>query len=135
MIRLLVIDDSATIRALVEQIADADPDCQVVGVAPDVPTARVLIRDRRPNLITLDLNMPGMGGLEFLSELSAAPHAPVIVLSSSATLGSDVVAEALRLGAVACFDKAKIVTEAGRLRKLLRTAIDRHQRKLTGKLS
>lgn len=135
LIRLLVIDDSATIRALVEQIADADPDCQVVGVAPDVPAARLLIIDRRPNLITLDLNMPGMGGLEFLNELSAAPHAPVIVLSSSATLGSHVVAEALKLGAVACFDKARIVTEAHRFRKLLRTAVDRHQRKMIGELS
>jgi chemotaxis response regulator CheB len=134
-IRLLVIDDSATIRALVEQIADADPDCQVVGVAADVSAARLLIADRRPNLITLDLNMPGMGGLEFLSELSATPHAPVIVLSSSATLGSHIVTEALELGAVACFDKARIVTEAGRFRKLLRTAVDRHQRKLAGKFS
>lgn len=134
-IRLLVIDDSATIRALIEQIADADPDCQVVGVAADVPAARNLIDERRPNLITLDLNMPGMGGLEFLSELGAAPHAPVIVLSSSATLGAPVVAEALKLGAVACFDKARIVSEARRFRKLLRTAVDRHQRKLTGEVS
>lgn len=134
-IRLLVVDDSATIRALVEQIADGDPDCVVVGVAADVSAARTFIRDHRPNLITLDLNMPGMSGLEFLGELSSIPHAPVIVLSSATTLGSDAAAAAMKLGAVACFDKGRIVAEASRFRKLMRTAVDRHQRKLIGQFS
>jgi two-component system chemotaxis response regulator CheB len=131
-IRLLVIDDSATIRALVEQIAAGDPNCMVVGLAADVPAARALISEQLPNVITLDLNMPGVGGLEFLAELSASPHAPVVVLSSATTLGSQAASEALKLGAAACFDKAHIVAKADNFRKLLRTAVDRHHRKLAG---
>jgi chemotaxis response regulator CheB len=81
--KVLVIDDSLMIRAMIEQIVSRDPEFHVVGVASDVPEAREVIETKHPNLITLDLMMPGIGGLDFLDELAGHPHAPVVVVSSS----------------------------------------------------
>lgn len=128
--RLLVIDDSATVRAMVEQVVGHDPDCEVVGVASDVPAARALLGRLRPDLITLDLNMPGVNGLEFLDELAGQRHAPVIVLSSSTVDGATVTSDAIARGAEACFDKARVIKEAPRFRQLLRRAVERHRRRV-----
>ncbi|HMI18611.1 MAG TPA: response regulator [Sphingomonas sp.] len=122
---ILIVDDSLTIRGILEQVLGADPDCRVVGVASDVDTARKLIKDEAPNVITLDLAMPGMDGMSFLDELSQHYHAPVVVISSSTTAGDAISKEAMTRGAAACFDKAKMVSEARRLLALLKRQVAR----------
>lgn len=121
-VRLMIVEDSLTIRAIIESICESADDCQVVGLAHDAESARAIMENCLPNVITLDLALPGVNGLELLEELAAVPHAPVIVLSSSATRGSSIIRQAEKLGAVGCFDKAFLVQEAGRLIRLLRKA-------------
>ncbi len=119
-LRVLVIDDSLTIRAMIEQILSGQPGCSVVGIASDVATARLLMASTRPNVVTLDLMMPGIGGLAFLDELGTRAHCPVVVVSSTTKEGSDAATEALARGADACFDKAKIISAAPAFLALLR---------------
>jgi chemotaxis response regulator CheB len=119
-LRVLVIDDSLTIRAMLEQILNGLPNCRVVGIASDVAAARMLMERDRPNLITLDLMMPGIGGLDFLDELASRAHCPIVVVSSTTKDGTPAADEALARGADACFDKAKIVSEAPAFLALLR---------------
>jgi two-component system chemotaxis response regulator CheB len=126
--KVLVIDDSLMIRAMIEQIVSRDPEFHVVGVASDVPEAREVIETKHPNLITLDLMMPGIGGLDFLDELAGHPHAPVVVVSSSTKDGSPATDEALAHGAEACFDKAKVVADAAGFAKLLKKVARRRLR-------
>jgi two-component system chemotaxis response regulator CheB len=128
-LRVLVIDDSLTIRAMVEQVVQKVPGCRVVGAAADVATARAMIDDLAPNVITLDLAMPGMGGLGFLDELRDRPHAPIVVVSSSTADGSDAAEEALARGADACFDKTRLIAEADRFVRLLKLAAKRKLRR------
>ncbi len=109
-IRVLIVDDSVTIRAMLEHIISRDPECQVVGIAADIDDARTLMLTSRPNVITLDLAMPGLGGLHFLRELKEHPHPPIMVLSSSAKDGALEVEEAMASGAAACFDKNKLLS-------------------------
>ena len=129
-IRLLIVDDSVTVRAIVEEIVHADPDSRVVGVASSADLARELLPRLKPNLISLDLNMPGTNGLAFLDELAGRYEAPVIVLSSATAEGSPAREEALSRGAEACFDKGKIVTDACGFRKLLRQVLVRRKKQL-----
>jgi two-component system chemotaxis response regulator CheB len=110
--RVLIIDDSTTIRAMVEELLAIQAHCHEIAMAPDVPTARTLMRTFRPTVITLDLNMPGIDGITLLDELRQYPHAPVVVVSSATKAGSAAVDEAIAHGADACFDKAKIVSES-----------------------
>ena len=124
-LRVLVIDDSLTIRAMVEEIVQHEPGCRVVGTASDVVTARRMLIDLQPNVITLDLAMPGIDGLSFLDELRSRKHAPIVVVSSSTTDGAAATAEALAHGADACFDKAKVVSDARRFLHVLDEAVRR----------
>ncbi|MFA6117819.1 MAG: response regulator [Sphingomonas sp.] len=116
---VLIIDDSLTVRAIIEEMLSADRDWRVVGSASDVDTARALIAELRPSVITLDLAMPGIDGMSFLDELAASPHAPVLVVSSHTRDGSDTAQEAVARGAVACFDKAHLVSHAKDFRRIL----------------
>lgn len=122
---VLVIDDSLTVRAIIEQMLEGDNDLRVIGSASDVASAREMIQRFRPSAITLDLAMPGIDGLSFLDELAASPHAPVLVVSSQTRDGSDAANEAVARGAVACFDKAQLVSRGGDFRKLLKKWIRR----------
>ena len=117
---VLIIDDSLTVRAIIEQMLAGDQELQVVGSASDVATARALILEHMPRVITLDLAMPGMDGLSFLDELGEGAHAPVLVISSLTRHGSDSANEAIARGAVACFDKAHLVSHAKDFRRLLK---------------
>lgn len=110
-LRLLVIDDSLTIRALIEEIVDQEPGCKIVGFACDIPTARQKIIDLAPNLVTLDLALPGQTGLEFLEQSNSQKRPPIVVVSSSIKSGSTMLQEAFSYGADACFDKSKLITE------------------------
>jgi two-component system chemotaxis response regulator CheB len=128
--RVLIIDDSLTIRAILEHIVGSDPECEVVGLASSIESAREVMANARPNVITLDLGLPGMDGMAFLDELKeATKHAPIIVISASTRDKSGTSREALARGAVACFDKASVVTDARRLISLLKRAALRPERK------
>lgn len=98
-IRVLVVDDSALMRKLIPQILETDPAIQVVGTAMDGNFGLKKIEDLKPQVITLDLEMPGMGGLEMMKEIMRRHRIPVIVVSSHTTQGASITLKALALGA------------------------------------
>ncbi len=99
-IKVLVVDDSALMRALLTEIVNGGPDLQVVGAAPDALTAREMIKTLNPDVMTLDVEMPKMDGLEFLSRVMRLRPMPVVMISSFTERGSEVTLQALELGAV-----------------------------------
>ena len=98
-IRVLVVDDSALMRKLIPQILEADNSIHVVGTAMDGNFGLKKIEDLKPQVITLDLEMPGMGGLDMLKEIMRRHRIPVIVVSSHTTEGASMTLRALSLGA------------------------------------
>lgn len=98
-IRVLVVDDSALMRKLIPQILETDNSIQVVGTAMDGNFGLKKIEELKPQVITLDLEMPGMGGLDMLKEIMRRHRIPVIVVSSHTTRGASVTLKALSLGA------------------------------------
>jgi two-component system chemotaxis response regulator CheB len=123
-IRVLVVEDSLTIRAILESVLGRHPDIQIIGLASDVEEAKHYLAERQPDVITLDLNLPGTDGMVFLEELAAGPHPPVLVVSSSTLDKSEKSKGTIKAGAFACFDKARLVAEAPRFVKVLRRAAD-----------
>ena len=121
-IRVLVVDDSMTIRAMIASIFEADRDIDLVGLADSAEEAEEILRNDLVDVVTLDINMPGMNGLEFLSNLQSWNDKPVIILSGLSSRGSEERLQALHLGAVACFNKANAIKEAPRLIKLIKDA-------------
>lgn len=99
-IRVLIVDDSAFVRKIASDALAADSEIEVVGTAADPYLARDRIRELKPDVLTLDLEMPRMDGLTFLRLLMDHRPMPVIVLSSLTQRGSDFALEALRIGAV-----------------------------------
>ncbi|HWI87592.1 MAG TPA: response regulator [Sphingomonas sp.] len=128
LVRVLVIDDSLTIRAILESILDRHSDIQIVGLVSDVEEAKLCLKERQPDVITLDLALPGIDGMAYLQELAAGPHAPVVVVSSSTQDKSEKSEAAIKCGAFACFDKARLVLEAPRFVKVLRRAVDQRDK-------
>ncbi|WP_375421870.1 chemotaxis response regulator protein-glutamate methylesterase [uncultured Sphingomonas sp.] len=116
-IRTLIVDDSASIRAALARILSADPEIEVVGEAPEPLTARQMIKDLEPDVITLDVEMPGMDGLSFLERIMRLRPMPVVMCSTLTARGAAVTIEALRLGAVDCIAKP-----SGNAEDLLRDA-------------
>jgi two-component system chemotaxis response regulator CheB len=100
MIRVLVVDDSAVVRQILQAALSADPEIEVVGTAPDPFVARDLIVQRKPDVITLDVEMPRMDGITFLRKLMHYFPLPVIVVSSLTAEGSGLALDALASGAV-----------------------------------
>jgi two-component system chemotaxis response regulator CheB len=100
MPRVLIIDDSAVVRQVLTDELSKHPGIQVIGSAPDPVVARDIIVRERPDVLTLDLEMPRMDGLEFLRRIMANLPMPVIVVSSLTPAGSALALEALELGAV-----------------------------------
>ena len=98
-VRVLVVDDSALMRKLIPQILQADGSIQVVGTAMDGNFGLKKIEEVNPQVVTLDLDMPGMGGLDMLKEIMLRHPVPVIVVSSHSTLGASVTLQALSMGA------------------------------------
>lgn len=107
-IRVVVVDDSALIRGLLREIIDAAPDMACVAVAPDPLVARERIRELNPDVVTLDVEMPKMDGLEFLSRLMRLKPTPVVMVSSLTERGTEIALRALELGAVEIVAKPKI---------------------------
>jgi two-component system chemotaxis response regulator CheB len=99
-IKVLIVDDSALMRALLTEIIAGAPDLEVVGAAPDPIAAREMIKTLNPDVLTLDVAMPRMDGLEFLDRLMRLRPMPVIMISSLTAAGSEVTLKALELGAV-----------------------------------
>lgn len=99
-IKVLVIDDSALMRALLTEIINDAPDLEAVGAAPDPIAAREMIKALNPDVLTLDVEMPRMDGLEFLDRLMRLRPMPVIMISVVTQAGSDAALRALELGAV-----------------------------------
>ncbi|HHQ14254.1 MAG TPA: chemotaxis response regulator protein-glutamate methylesterase [Chromatiales bacterium] len=112
-IRVLVVDDSALMRKLLTDLLQSDPEIEVVGAAKDAYMARDLIKQLNPDVLTLDVEMPKMDGLSFLSNLMRLRPMPVVMVSSLTERGADVTMKALNLGAVDFVSKPKIDLEHG----------------------
>ena len=106
--RVVVVDDSALIRSLLKEIIDRQTDMQCVGVAADPFAAREVIRDTNPDVITLDVEMPRMDGIDFLGKLMRLRPTPVIMVSTLTERGAEVTLRALELGAIDFVAKPKI---------------------------
>jgi two-component system, chemotaxis family, protein-glutamate methylesterase/glutaminase len=98
-VRVLVVDDSALMRKLIPQILATDNSIEVVGTAIDGNFGLKKIEELKPQVVTLDLEMPGLGGLDTLKEIVRRHRVPVIVVSSHSTSGASVTLKALSLGA------------------------------------
>lgn len=107
-IRVLCVDDSALVRGLMKEIINGQPDMEVVAVAPDPLVARELIKKHNPDVLTLDVEMPRMDGLDFLERLMRLRPMPVVMVSSLTERHSDVTLRALELGAVDFVTKPKL---------------------------
>ncbi len=114
-IKVLIVDDSALIRGLMKEIVNSQPDMEVVGVAPDPLAARDLIKQTNPDVLTLDVEMPKMDGLDFLERLMRLRPMPVVMVSSLTERGSEITMRALELGAVDFVTKPKISIQNGML--------------------
>lgn len=104
-IRVLIVDDSATMRELIAATLMQEPGIEVVGRAADPLEARTAIKALSPDVVTLDIEMPNMNGLEFLDKIMRLRPTPVIMVSSLTTRGADITMQALELGAVDCVAK------------------------------
>ena len=106
-IRVLVVDDSATMRGLISLALRRDPEIEVVATASNPLTARDSIKTHNPDVITLDVEMPGMNGLEFLEKIVRLRPTPVIMVSNLTGEGTETAIEAMQIGAVDCIAKPK----------------------------
>lgn len=107
-IKVLCIDDSSLIRRIMTQMINEQPDMEMVATAPDPLIARDLIKKHNPDVLTLDVEMPRMDGLEFLEKLMRLRPMPVVMISSLTSKGSDVTLSALELGAVDFISKPQM---------------------------
>ena len=112
-IKVLIVDDSALIRSVMSEIISSQSDMEVVGVAPDPLVARELIKQTNPHVLTLDVEMPKMDGLDFLEKLMRLRPMPVLMVSSLTERGSEITMRALELGAVDFVTKPKISIQSG----------------------
>ncbi|PJG49005.1 hypothetical protein CAF53_12765 [Sphingobium sp. LB126] len=119
-IRIVVVDDSLTIRAMIETLLERDRRFEVVGIARDGDEVIDLVRLHRPDVVTLDVAMPGKDGMTILDEIMDMDPRPVIMLSSLMRDGAPITAEALDRGAAACFNKAMIAREAAKFIGLIK---------------
>jgi two-component system, chemotaxis family, protein-glutamate methylesterase/glutaminase len=106
--RVVVVDDSALVRSLLTEIINRQRDMECVGAASDPFVAREMIRNLNPDVITLDVEMPRMDGIDFLSRLMRLRPMPVVMVSTLTERGADVTLKALELGAIDFVAKPKI---------------------------
>lgn len=107
-IRVIVVDDSALVRSLLTEIINRQSDMECIGAASDPLVAREMIRELNPDVITLDIEMPRMDGLDFLSRLMRLRPMPVVMISTLTERGAEVTLKALELGAVDFVAKPRI---------------------------
>jgi two-component system, chemotaxis family, protein-glutamate methylesterase/glutaminase len=115
--RVIVVDDSALVRGLLAEIINRQPDMQCIGAAADPLVAREMIRNLNPDVITLDVEMPRMDGIDFLARLMRLRPMPVLMVSTLTERGAEVTMKALELGAVDFVAKPRIGVSDG-LRQL-----------------
>lgn len=106
--RVVVVDDSALVRSLLAEIINRQADMECIGAASDPLVAREMIRNLNPDVITLDVEMPRMDGIDFLAKLMRLRPMPVVMVSTLTERGADVTLRALELGAVDFVAKPKI---------------------------
>jgi len=104
-IKVLIVDDSATMRSLIGAVLRRDPEIEVIGTAGDPLEARAKIKELEPDVLTLDIEMPNMNGLEFLEKIMRLRPMPVIMVSTLTQRGADATLEALEIGAFDCVGK------------------------------
>jgi two-component system chemotaxis response regulator CheB len=122
--RVVVVDDSALVRSLLGEIINREPDMECIGAAADPLVAREMIRNLNPDVITLDVEMPRMDGIDFLSRLMRLRPMPVLMVSTLTERGAEVTMRALELGAVDFVAKPKIGVSDG-LRSLATDITDK----------
>ena len=122
--RVVVVDDSALVRSLLTEIVNRQPDMECIGAASDPYAAREMIRNLDPDVITLDVEMPRMDGIDFLSKLMRLRPMPVVMVSTLTERGAEVTLRALELGAVDFVAKPKIGVSDG-LRQLAEEITDK----------
>src|SRR5450830_1545931 len=114
-IKVLCVDDSALIRSLMTEIINSQPDMTVVATASDPLVARDLVKLHNPDVMTLDVEMPRMDGLEFLEKLMRLRPMPVVMVSSLTERGSEAALRALELGAIDFVTKPRLGIRDGLL--------------------
>ncbi len=122
LVRVVVVDDSATMRSMIGRALGQDNDIAIVGKAANSVEAQALIRAMQPDVITLDIEMPGMDGLEFLSRLMRTHPMPVVMVSMLTGKGTKKTLQALELGAVDCVAKPGLGESFSRLPEIVRAA-------------
>ena len=113
-VRVLIVDDSVTMRRTIAAVLRRDPQIEVVGEAAEPHAARAAIKALNPDVITLDVEMPGMNGLEFLDRIMRLRPMPVVMVSTLTHAGSEAAIAALELGAVDIVGKPDGSSEAER---------------------
>ena len=106
-IKVLIVDDSPVVRDILSRGLSQDPKLEIVGTAPDVYVARELIISKKPDVLTLDIEMPKMNGIDFLRRLMPQYPIPVVVVSSLTQKGKEITLLALEAGAVDFVPKPK----------------------------
>ncbi|HEY4081680.1 MAG TPA: chemotaxis response regulator protein-glutamate methylesterase [Burkholderiaceae bacterium] len=122
--RVVVVDDSALVRSILTEIINRQPDMECIGAASDPLVAREMIRTLNPDVITLDVEMPRMDGLDFLSRLMRLRPMPVVMVSTLTERGAEVTLKALELGAIDFVAKPKIGVAEG-IRQLSQDITDK----------
>lgn len=125
-IRVLIVDDSPTMRSILAARLSGQDGIRVVGLASHAAEARTAMKALKPDVVTLDIEMPGMNGLDFLDKIMTLRPTPVIIVSGLTSAGSDITARALALGAVDTYCKADFtgsaIDDGGVLASLVRQA-------------
>ena len=111
-VKVLIVDDSALVRQTLVSILETDPMIEIIGVAADPFIAVERIKECKPDVITLDIEMPRMDGLTFLKKLMSQHPIPVVVISTLTEKGTDSALLALEYGAVEVIAKPKVNTKA-----------------------
>ena len=108
-IRVLIVDDSAVVRKIFTEALSKEPGIEVVGTAPDPYVARDKIVSLKPDVITLDVEMPRMDGITFLRKIMKYYPLPVIIVSSLTSKGGKMALEAMEIGAVEVLSKPGVL--------------------------
>lgn len=110
LIRVLIVEDSPTMAMALKQLLNADPEIAVVGIADDGPSAIRMVRRMTPDLITMDVNLPGIDGLEVTKQIMASTPTPILILSSSSFMKQpEKVFQAISLGALEVSSKESLL--------------------------
>jgi chemotaxis response regulator CheB len=117
-VRVLIVDDSVTIRAMLEEVLGREPDFVLVGSAADAESALRMIHQFHPDVVTIDIAMPGKDGLALLDAVRLNTHA--VMLTSKADAATD----SFDRGAFGFFHKAQILTDSRKLVKMVRAAAE-----------